>query len=278
MRHPLPCLPLLLALPMITACQGYDDEVNDLQAQIDSLDTVIKTQSATIAELESLLASVSGSGLESVKTLASDVASAQADIADIQDQINDNEASISTNAVDIDAIEATYATQSWVNSQGYASGSALTSLSSNVGSLEASMDDVDDLMAFLTVGSEDIYIDGASLHIRNGTGNTAGPVNGTGNLIVGYNETSSGYDRTGSHNLVIGSYNQYSSYAGIIAGYANQSTAAFASVLGGVYNNASGPYSFVGAGYSNEASGNYSAVLGGHNNDATGTYESWYLY
>jgi hypothetical protein len=44
-------------------------------------------------------------------------------------------------------------------------------------------------------------------------------VNGLGNLIIGYNELrGSGDDRTGSHNLVLGSRNNHSSYAGIVGG------------------------------------------------------------
>jgi hypothetical protein len=41
------------------------------------------------------------------------------------------------------------------------------------------------------------------VHIVDGTGDTDGPVNGLGNLIVGY-DADFGDTRTGSHNLVLG--------------------------------------------------------------------------
>ena len=43
-----------------------------------------------------------------------------------------------------------------------------------------------------------------------------GPVNGLGNVVIGYNELrGAGDDRSGSHNLVFGSRNNYSSYGGL---------------------------------------------------------------
>ncbi len=74
---------------------------------------------------------------------------------------------------------------------------------------------------------DDIYITGANLHIVNGTGETE-TKNGLGNLIVGYNEGRTGIipnlppdDRTGSHMLVVGKENNYSSYGGIVVGVHN---------------------------------------------------------
>lgn len=56
-----------------------------------------------------------------------------------------------------------------------------------------------------------------------GSGSTEGTVNGRGNLIVGYNERLVGDTniRTGSHNLVVGAFNNYSSYGGQVIGYNN---------------------------------------------------------
>ena len=60
----------------------------------------------------------------------------------------------------------------------------------------------------------DVYYTNVNLHIRSGAGATNGPINGRGNLIVGYDEEN-GDPRTGSHNLVIGRYHSYSSFGGL---------------------------------------------------------------
>src|SRR5207245_2315057 len=99
--------------------------------------------------------------------------------------------------------------------------------------------------------------------------------NGLGNLIVGYNETrlpSAGDVRLGSHNIIVGSKNDYSSYGGIVAGNNNGSRSFYASVLGGIQNTASGPYSSVSGGTGNNASGQWTSISGGAANTASGNY------
>ena len=60
--------------------------------------------------------------------------------------------------------------------------------------------------------------------------------NGLGNLIVGYNEPGNpnGDDRTGSHNVVFGHGNTYTSFGGIVGPNDNTISAPFASVTGGL--------------------------------------------
>jgi hypothetical protein len=104
------------------------------------------------------------------------------------------------------------------------------------------------------VAGDDIIIEGANLHIRDGSGSTDGPVNGLGNLglgnlIVGYNELrGEGDDRSGSHNLIVGSQHSYSAYGGLIAGFRNAVAGAFASVTGGRDNAVAGARATVGGG------------------------------
>jgi len=133
----------------------------------------------------------------------------------------------------------------------------------------------------------------ANVHVRSGSGNTRGLLNGLGNLIIGYNEAQPGveYARTGSHNLVAGSGNYFSSYGGLIAGENNTlgANAPFATVTGGRLNTAakqgatvsggqrntaSGTFSSVSAGDDNEASGSFSTVSGGRSNTASNTNAS----
>jgi hypothetical protein len=153
---------------------------------------------------------------------------------------------------------------------------------------------------------------GINVQIVNGSGDTQ-TINGMGNLIVGYNRPGTGSficsmgavdseaacaasggrwaqsHKTGSHNIVGGDFNNYTSWGGlvlglenaltapygaIIAGARNRAGASFASVSGGSYNTASGIYSSVSAGFANRASGDFAGVGGGTNRAAPGPH-SW---
>lgn len=113
----------------------------------------------------------------------------------------------------------------------------------------------------------DIYIDGANLHIRNGNGFTQ-TTNGLGNLIVGYNEDPG--SQTGSHNVLIGSSHEFTSFGGLVAGLDNEISGEYASVSGGAGNIASGDASSVSGGGGNVASNSTSSVSGGAGNIANG--------
>ena len=147
---------------------------------------------------------------------------------------------------------------------------------SYVDALEARLAKIESILSGVTRSGKNIYIDGANLNIRDGSGTTDGPVNGTGNLIIGYNEMRGhGFDyRTGSHNLIIGSRNNYGSYGGLVTGFNNKISGAYASVSGGWDNTASGDYSSVSGGLSNIALGSQSSVSGGWDNTASGNYSS----
>jgi hypothetical protein len=142
--------------------------------------------------------------------------------------------------------------------------------------LENRIAQLEELLQHITSSDTDIYIDGANLHIRNGTNSTNGLVNGLGNLIVGYNEERGGGEdnRTGSHNIVVGIRQNYSSYGGIVAGWFNNISAGYASVLGGTNNTASGSAASVSGGNQNAASGLNTSVSGGSSNTADGRYSS----
>jgi hypothetical protein len=119
------------------------------------------------------------------------------------------------------------------------------------------------------VTGPNITFTGANIHIVNGLQATA-KVNGLGNLIIGYDETNgtAAGDRGGSHNLVIGPYNKFSTaaYGGFVAGNTNSISNSGTSILGGVGNFADGPNTTVVGGYENDSSGQYSVIVGGLNN------------
>ena len=111
-------------------------------------------------------------------------------------------------------------------------------------------------------------------------------VNGVGNLIVGYNELGNplgfGDNRTGSHNIVFGHGNNYTSFGGIVGPNDCSVSGPFASVTGGRQNTASGYWTSVSGGQYNSASGGSSkyysyaggSVSGGYRNTASGYYAS----
>lgn len=126
---------------------------------------------------------------------------------------------------------------------------------------------------------------GCNVYIQNGLGatngnpaNPSGPpvLNGLGNLVVGYNGLR--HDplevRTGSHNLILGDQNSYSSYGGLVAGAANLISGPYATVSGGVLNTAASSGAAIGGGRNNTARGNFTSVSGGQFNEANGLYSS----
>ncbi len=102
-------------------------------------------------------------------------------------------------------------------------------------------------------------------------------VNGAGNIIVGYQELR-GDDgdgdtldvnlRTGSHNLVVGSQNNYSFWGSQVVGNRNAVAGVFSVVAGGSHNVADGEGATVSGGIANYALGTSATVGGGEFNDA----------
>jgi hypothetical protein len=122
-------------------------------------------------------------------------------------------------------------------------------------------------------GQPTVRFSGVNVQVVSGSGATGGVINGTGNLIVGYNENVAD-SRTGSHNLVVGPFHTYTSSGGLIAGANNTVSGNSSSVAGGNVNTASGTYSSVSGGASNIASGAYSSVSGGYQNTASDFFTS----
>jgi hypothetical protein len=93
-----------------------------------------------------------------------------------------------------------------------------------------------------------VIFTGVNVHVRSGSGFTGdnGAPLGLGNLIVGYNEgpplppADPTNGRTGSHNIVGGTLNAFTSAGGIVLGSGNWTQNMFSSVLGGEMNQAQG--------------------------------------
>lgn len=124
---------------------------------------------------------------------------------------------------------------------------------------------IDALAVYVSVDPDTnrVVFTGANVLVQSGAGSTSSQ-NGLGNLIVGYNEPDGG-ERSGSHNLVIGPYHDYSSWGALVAGENNHVTAPGTAVLGGVDNAATAPGAVVVGGAGNVAAGESSVVTGGIN-------------
>jgi hypothetical protein len=133
-----------------------------------------------------------------------------------------------------------------------------------------------DKTQYITVAGGEMYIRNTNLHIENGLGATNGrpddifqgvdPItNGKGNLIVGYDEGAAFGGRTGSHNLVVGAWNSYTSAGGLVAGWFNGIGAPYATVTGGVLNGAVGSASSVSGGFGITRSTYHGWAAGGEN-------------
>lgn len=145
----------------------------------------------------------------------------------------------------------------------------IAALESRVYNLQTLLKNVTALLENVTRDGPNLYFTGVNVHIRNGAGQTM-TVNGLGNLIVGYNEESdTGSQRGGSHNLVVGDRHSYTSFGGFVAGRQNTISDSFASVSGGYGNTASGDFSSVSGGDHNIASGASSSISGGGDNEAS---------
>ena len=128
-------------------------------------------------------------------------------------------------------------------------GTAAPDQSAAIAALTARVAALETTLAGVSRSGNQIIIEGANLHIRSGSGATGGPVNGLGNLIIGYNELrGAGDDRSGSHNLIVGREHNYSAYGGVVAGFRNAVSGAFATVSGGRDNVAGASYATVGGG------------------------------
>lgn len=152
-------------------------------------------------------------------------------------------------------------------------------------------------------GHKTALFTGVNVQVVNGLGKTD-TVNGLGNLIVGYNTartavwmqstkgdpyeicSNGAHDdatnctadggvwavdhKSGSHNIVGGDRNAYSSFGGLVVGTENAINQSFATVTGGSNNLARGTNSSIGGGMQNTASGAESNVSGGAYNTASG--------
>jgi len=156
--------------------------------------------------------------------------------------------------------------------KGGADPSYVKRLEKRVAQMEKTIKRLSNLFQGVSRQKNELTFSGINIHVVNGTGSTEGKVNGLGNLVVGYNEPRTGghvAEHTGSHNVIIGSMHNYSSFGGLVAGSTNTISGKYSSVSGGHWNTARGDYSSVSGGHLSSAKGKYSTVNGGLSSAAT---------
>jgi hypothetical protein len=166
-----------------------------------------------------------------------------------------------------------------LEAQTQAQAAQITSLQSALANQSAQIASLQSLLQHFSRNGNEIYITGANLNIRDGSGHTWGNTNdpgfpvatGLGNLIVGYNEAMfPPGTKTGSHNLIVGLWQSYSSVGGIVAGRENTISGPYATVTGGDRNTASAATASVTGGSLNSANFVSASVTGGAFNEANG--------
>jgi hypothetical protein len=128
---------------------------------------------------------------------------------------------------------------------------------------------IQQLQGYISITNQTVLISGANLQVVSGAGETSSLVNGTGNIIIGYNEGDNN-NKSGSHNLIVGPMHSYSSFGGVVFGSMNEVSGIYSVVLGGNNNVASGLLSTVSGGMANTAIEEQSSIFGGSSNIASG--------
>ncbi len=135
----------------------------------------------------------------------------------------------------------------------------------------------------------ELVFTGVNVHIVSGSGATndnafsadGSPIPGAhllglGNLTIGYNalNNSQGYGnvRTGSHNLILGDSNNYSSFGGVIAGLNNSINGRFDVVMGGECQLGLADEAVVIGGENNTVQVRQGSILGGQFNLVTSRF------
>ena len=150
-----------------------------------------------------------------------------------------------------------------------------TNQADRIAALEARITQVEAKTSPISVAGTNFVITGKNVFIVDGSGATESS-SGLGNLIVGYNALRNvgGDLRAGSHNLILGDRNNYTSYGGLVAGDSNEIGRPYATITGGAANKAIGYAATVCSGEFNTASGVQAAILGGKFNTASGDNSS----
>ena len=162
-------LTLLAASIVFVGCQNYDDQFDDLNAQISALKSQVDGLSSLSGQVASLSGTISGlqAGVNAAQAAASSASAAAGAI-----DLTGLSSSLATLQAEVDAVQASLATA--------ATASAVTALQAEVAAIQA---DVDDLLATSNVYTNNLEVTTPSqLDAAVALGNNINIVNGTVNI------------------------------------------------------------------------------------------------
>jgi len=184
-------LTVLLASLVLVGCQNYDDQFDDLNAQISALKSQVDGLSSLSGQVSSLSGSISGlqAGVNAAQAAATaagtsaDAATAAANGIDLSGL----SASLATLQAEVDAVQASLATTS--------TAAAVATLQAEIDAIEA---DVDELLSTSNIYSTDVTVSSAStLDAALALGNKLNILNATATITV-----TSAMDQTKVQTLV----------------------------------------------------------------------------
>ena len=164
-------LTVLLASLVLVGCQNYDDQFDDLNAQISALKSQVDGLSSLSGQVSSLSGSISGlqAGVNAAQAAASSASSAASAI-----DLTGLSASLATLQAEVDAVQASLATA--------ATASAVAALQTEIDAIEA---DVDELLSTSNIYSTDVTVSSAStLDAALALGNKLNILNATATITV----------------------------------------------------------------------------------------------
>ena len=171
-------LTLLAASLVFVGCQNYDDQFDDLNAQISALKSQVDGLASLSGQVSSLSGSISGlqAGVSAAQAAATS-AGASADAATAAASgidLSGLSASLATLQAEVDAVQASLATA--------ATASAVAALQSEIDAIEA---DVDELLSTSNIYSTDVTVSSAStLDAALALGNKLNILNATATITV----------------------------------------------------------------------------------------------
>ncbi len=238
--------------------------LSGLTTSVAQLQTQVMTTSQTVNTFNNRINTLEGTAT----TLNNRVGATESGLSSLTMRVATNEGAITTLGNTTTALNTRVSAAETLNTT---QTTRLNTLDGQVGGLTTRVSALETKTQSMSATSDQVTFSNVNVRIVSGSGATEGASNGRGNLIIGYNEArASGSLKTGSHNLVLGRLNNYTSHGSIIGGVSNDVTAPFASVLSGDSNKATGTGAVIVSGLSNTASSARAVVVGGWRNTASG--------
>ena len=167
--------------------------------------------------------------------------------------------------------EATQGAEAMVTTTSTLTG-AINELVARAAQLEAKLAALEAKTAPLTTSGTNVYFTGVNVHIRNNKGSSESR-NGTGNLVIGYDESYYGESsptphNLGSHCLIIGTIHLYPYHLCIAVGRRHVFNENCGYALAGHFHILHGGHGTICGGQGHYVGGTFSSVSGGSSNTA----------